>query len=135
MAPLPVRKNDHPRSLFAEHAHDLQSVLPGVFHPPVGNVECVTITNLEDSRCLACFFSAVFGRSASSHLPLGEIENPGVSALLGHLQERASTSLLDVVAVGRNRHDIQGWPSHSNSPDSRLTFSLTISRSGAISRM
>ena len=45
------------------------------------------------------FAGAIFGAAARSHLALGQVENAGAVAALGHLEESASAGLFYVVAM------------------------------------
>src|SRR5262249_8785585 len=149
MAPLPVRKNYHPRSLLAQYTRDPEPVLPGIFHAAIGNLQGMAKAGLQNCCRIGGFPGAILGGAACSHLALGEIENSCAPAALRQLEQRSPARLFDVVAMGRNGQNVQ-WRgpqharvsrvgverrAHSISPDSRVTFSLTINRCGAISRM
>jgi hypothetical protein len=99
MATLPVGKNQHPRTLLAKHADDLQTILPGIFDAAVGNIERVTPGNFQDARRFRRFAGAVFGGAARPHFTLREIEDAGAVSALGHLEESAGAGLFYVIAV------------------------------------
>ena len=99
MAPLPVGKNQHPRTLFAEYASDLQAILPGIFDAAVGKIERVAPGNFQNARRLRRFAGAIFGAAARAHLALREIQNAGAISALGHLEKSSAAGLFDVVTV------------------------------------
>src|SRR6266481_971740 len=99
MAALPVGKYQHPRTLLAKHADDLQAVLPGIFDAAVGNIEGVTPGNFQDARRLRRFARAVFGGAARPHFSLREVEDAGAVSALGHLEQSSGAGLFYIVAV------------------------------------
>src|SRR5215472_15668787 len=149
MSPLPVGKNHDPRSLLAQHTCDPEPVLPGIFHPAIGNIQGMAKADLQNARRLGGFAGAILSCAACSHLALGKIENSCAPPVLCHLEQRPAAGLFDVVTMGRDGKNVEGrgpqhargsrvgvkGSAHSISPDSRVTFSLTINRCGAISRM
>jgi hypothetical protein len=99
MAALPVGKNQHSRTLLAEHADDLQAILPGIFDAAVGKIEGVAPGNFQDARRLRRFKGAVFGAAARAHFTLREVEDAGAVSALGHLEKSSAAGLFDVVTV------------------------------------
>src|SRR5262249_36227650 len=106
-------------------------------------------SDLQNACRIGGFAGAILGGAACSHLALGEVENSCPPAALRHLEQRSPARLFDVVTMGRNGQNVERrgpqhargsrvcveGRDHSISPDSRVTFSLTINRCGAISRM
>src|SRR5208337_5596797 len=99
MAPLPERKNQHPRTLLAEYADDLQAILPGIFDAAVRNIESVAPGNFQNARCFGRFAGAVFSGAARPHFALREVEDAGAVSAFGHLEQSSAASLLHIVAV------------------------------------
>src|SRR5262245_44277834 len=133
MAALPVGKDHHPRTLFADDARNFEPVLPSVFDAAVGNVQGMAVTRLEKLGGISSFAGAVFGGAARAHFPLRQVEDPSTQAALGHLEQSSAARLLHIIAVSGNGQDIQSRNAHSSSPVSRVTFSLTMRRCAAIS--
>jgi hypothetical protein len=99
MTPLPVGKNQHPRTLLSKYADDLQTILPDIFDAAVGNIEGVAPGNFQDARRLLRFTRPVFSGPARSHFTLREVENAGTVSALGHLKQSSGASLFHIVAV------------------------------------
>src|SRR6516162_5142284 len=99
MAPLPVGKDHHPRSLFTHDASDLQPVLPGVFYAPIGNVQSLAEVGLENPGCLGGFTGAILGCAARAHLAVGQIENPRELSAFRRLEQSSAAGLLHIIAV------------------------------------
>src|SRR5215471_14787911 len=131
MPALPIGENHDARTLFTDHTGNLHPVLPGVLDAAVGNVQRVTEADLEDAGGVGGFTGAVLGGAPCAHFSLRQVEDSGAQPALRHFEQRTATRLLDVIAMGSNRQDIQGWSVHSSSPHSRVTFSLTINRCAA----
>ena len=62
---------------------------------------------VQDASGVGGFCGALLGGAARSHLALGEVEDAGAMAVLGHLEEGAAAGLLHVVAVGGDGEDIE----------------------------
>src|SRR5262249_29261726 len=103
MPPLPVRQNHHAWPLLAQHARDLQLVL----NAPVTNTERSTPRDPQDPRRLRRLPLAVFRGTARPHLAPREIENAGAVTELRHLQQRAAAGLFYIVAMRRDRQNIE----------------------------
>jgi hypothetical protein len=107
MASLPVGKNDDPRPLFANDLRDFQPVLPSVFDAAVRKIERATPRHPQNPRSLGRFAGPIFGRAASPHFALRQIEDAGSVSALGHFEQRASARLFYIVAMGRNCQNIE----------------------------
>jgi hypothetical protein len=107
MAALPVGKNDNPRPLFAKDLRHLQTVLPGVFDPAIGDIECATPRHAQNLRSLGRFAGPIFGRPASPHFALRQIEDAGAVSALRHFEQRASAGLFYIVAMRGNCENIE----------------------------
>src|SRR5579859_7439931 len=107
MPALPIRKNNHSRALLAYDSRNLQSILPRIFHPAIGNIECLPKADLQDSSSFVCLASPVLGCATSAHISLREVQDSGAVALLRHLEQSAAAGLFYVVAMGGNGKNIQ----------------------------
>src|SRR5450631_834789 len=108
MAPLPVGKNQDPRTLLAEYAGDLQAILPGIFDAAVGEIERMAPGNFQDARRVRRFAGTVFGGAARPHLALREVEDSGAVSALGHLEQSSAAGLFYVVAVRGQGENVEG---------------------------
>src|ERR1700730_1718826 len=108
MAALPVGKNHDAWPRLANHPRNFEPVLPGVLDVPVRDVKRMPPACAQDLRRVGCFTRSVFACTAGTHLSLGEVKNPRALATLRHLQQRATTRLLYVIAVRSNRQNIEG---------------------------
>jgi hypothetical protein len=99
MPSFPVGENQHPRTLFAEYADDLQTIVPGIFDAAVGDIEGVTPGNFQNACRFGGFTGPVFGGAARAHFTLREVEDAGAVSALGHLEQSSAAGLFDVVAV------------------------------------
>src|SRR5262249_50205881 len=133
MASLPVGKNDHARPLFANDTRNFQPIVPGVLHLAVRDVESAAETDLQDAGGIGGFAGTILRGAPRPHFALREVENAGAQPALRHLEEGSTARLLNVITVRGNGQNIQSGRAHSNSPASRVTFSLTMSRCAAIS--
>src|SRR5713226_1051411 len=107
MPSLPIGQDHDARPSLADYGRDFQTVLPGVFHAAVGNVEGSPPTYTQDSGRIAGFAGAVVGRAARTHLALGQVKDAGAVSELGHLEQRAAAGLLYIVAVSGDGQDIE----------------------------
>ena len=106
MACLPIGKDDDSRPLLPQHSHNLQAILPGVFDTPVGNVQGVPPTDIENLGCFSGLAFSIFGGASGAHLATREIENAGTAAALGHFKQSTAAGLLHVVAVSSNGQNV-----------------------------
>ncbi len=109
MAPLPVGQNHHPRPQLAQLANDLDAVVPGVFHPAVGNVERFPPCDTQNARGFLSFAGPLLGGTAGAGFALGQVENGRAQLERMHAQERATAGLLHVVPMGGNGENINRW--------------------------
>ena len=112
MPSFPVGKYYNSRPPLPEHARDLQSVLPRVFHSPIGDIESLPPRDAEYFRRIRGFAGTILGAASCSHFPLGEIEDSRAIAPLRHFEQRAPAGLLDVVAVGREGQNVERRSRH-----------------------
>src|SRR5208337_4427090 len=136
MAALPVGKNDYARALLANDAGDLDAVGVGVLDAAIGNVEGFAPCDLQNTRCFGGFGGAALGGAARSQFALREVENAGARALTRHLQQRAATGLLHVVAMGGDGEHVEGGRVHflrstRKAAISRRSLDLSPTRSSA----
>ena len=108
MPSLPVRQNHHLRTCLANHAGDLQAVLPSVLDTAIGNVECPAPFHAQNVRRVRRFARPIFRGAACAHFPLGQIEDAGALSPLRRLQQRAAAGLLDVVTVCGDGKYVEG---------------------------
>src|SRR4029077_9606647 len=108
MTSFPVGKNHDSWPRLANHPRNFEPVLPRVLHAPVRDVKRMPPAGAQDLRRVGGFTRPVFRCTAGTHLPLGEVENPRALATLRHLQQRAPTGLLYVIAVRSNCQNIEG---------------------------
>jgi hypothetical protein len=100
VARLPVGKDDDPRLRFTNDTSDLEPVLPGVFNPPIGNVEGMTILRLKNLGCFPRLTSAVGSCTTAAHFALREVKDTRALALLRRSEQRPAAGLFHVVAMG-----------------------------------
>src|ERR1700682_95341 len=107
MPALPVRQDHDARERLADYGRNLQPVLPCVLHATVRNAEGPTPTYTQDSGGIIRFTGAIVGSAARAHLAWGQVEHAGAVSKLSHLEQRATTGLLHVVAVSGDGEDIK----------------------------
>src|SRR5947209_6538699 len=107
MPSLPVGQNHHARTLLPDNARNLHPVLVCVLHAAIRNIKSMAVRHLENAGSFGSFARTVCGSPACSHLSLGEIEDAGAAALLGHLKQRATTGLLHIIAVRSNSKKVE----------------------------
>ena len=114
VATLPVRQDDDAGAQAAEGSCDLETVLVGVLDVAVRQVEGFAVGDVEDTGSGGSFGGTV-GRSApGAGFALREVEDAGPPAASIHGKQRASASLLNVIAVGGDGEDVDktgssGW--------------------------
>jgi hypothetical protein len=107
MTPLPVGKDDDSRPRLANHTCNLQSVLPGVLDAAIWYVERLPPLDTQDFRGLGRLPRTIFGSPACTHLALRQVENPGATSVLCHLEQRPAAGLLNVVTMRGNGQDVE----------------------------
>src|ERR1700722_16641780 len=108
MPPFPVGQYYDPGPSFANDRGYLQAVLVSIFDTPIGNIERSPPTCFQNLRRIGSFAGAVVGAAPRPHLTLGQVEDSRALAMLRPFQQRAATGLLHVVAVRRDRQDVEG---------------------------
>src|ERR1700722_2097220 len=109
MPSLPIRKNDHSRTRFANDAGHLQPILPGIFYAAVGKVERPSPADSKNLGGVICFAGAIFCGAPGPHFSLREIEDASAMPPSRGPQQRPAAGLLYVVAVWGNGQDVQRW--------------------------
>src|ERR1017187_4321778 len=109
MTGLPIRKNQHAWAQLTNDTRDLDPVAKGVLDTPIRNIERSAPTDFEDTRCLVGLTRPVLNAAARAHLALREVEDGSAVSALRHLEQRAAASLLDVVAMCGDGHDVALW--------------------------
>src|SRR3954454_23894861 len=106
MSTLPVGKYHDARFQQANDARDLEAVVPRVLHTPVGDVERVAPSHLQDARSFGGFAPAIVGSAARTHLTACQVEDAGAQPALCMLQQRAATGLLYIVAMSGDGENV-----------------------------
>ena len=109
MAGLPIGKNDHPRACFSYDTRDLEAIFPGVFDASVGDVEGMTILDLENSGGFRGFAGPVFGVASRAHFTTSQVQNSGLTALLCGFEQSPAAGLLNVITMGGDGEDVEGF--------------------------
>src|SRR3981081_2166154 len=104
---FPVREDNDARPSLPDYGRDLQPIFPCVLDAPVWNVERMAPTYSQNLRCIRCLASPVFRRAARAHLALGQVKDAGAVPELSHLEECATTCLLNVVAMGGDGKNVK----------------------------
>src|SRR3984957_667809 len=130
MPAFPVGKDHDSRSRLANHARDLQAVLPGVLNPPIRNVERAPPEDAKDLCCIVGFASAIFGGAARAEFALGQVKNPCALPALRRFEQCAAAGLFYVVAVGGDSQNIESMM-RGNRRHISLNSLVLLSRSPA----
>src|SRR5215468_3263217 len=107
MPSLPIGKYDNPRSLLAQDTRNFQLIFPSVFDATVSNVEGGSPGSLQNAGGFGRLTLAIFCRATRAHLAPGQVKDARAITELRHLQQRASTSLLHVVAMGGDGENVE----------------------------
>jgi hypothetical protein len=78
------------------------------FEPTVSQIEVAPDRDPEDLRRFLGFPRALFGRSARTHLPGGQVDDSGAITRRLKLQERSAHDELDVVGMRSEGDDVDG---------------------------
>ena len=103
MASLPIGQNQDARTSLPDNGCDFQTILPGIFHAPVGNIESTSPLRAQNGGRIGSLACALFRGSARSHLSLREIQDAGALSALRGFQQCSATGLLHVIAVRGKR--------------------------------
>jgi hypothetical protein len=106
MPAFPIRKYDHARLEFADHACNLEPIFPRVLHASIRNVQCIAPADFQNAGGGGGFSCAVFRCSARPHFAAGQIEYRRALPALRHLEQRSAAGLLYVIAVRRDSQHI-----------------------------
>jgi hypothetical protein len=108
MAPFPIGKNQHARTLLTENTNHLQAILPGILDAAVRNIESLAPGNFQNARRFRGFAAAVVHSSARSHFALRQVEDTGAMSVLGHLEQSSGAGLLNIIAVRSQGENVYG---------------------------
>ena len=111
----PVRREQPPRPLLANHAGQLRAVFERGFQRAVRQAQVLAPVEAEDRRGGGRFACADFRRAVRRRLAAGEVEHADAAALLLELQNRPGHAELGVVGVRGDDEDVEhgeeagGW--------------------------